>query len=350
MASLCAGKTNAYGNHDGFVTGACAVGAAILGVAGAVALADWCCSETDAQLINRVSNQFSAIQSDYQSTIDYFGSRAGVYIHAPHNASYAIEESVLYEFATFVWNKNISQSAYRSGVWAANSKLQGAINDLAKRISYLERKGSSYEDQRNLFTMRSLLVNVQRLKADIALFADCLEAHKSYFTLYDSVGKFENVYRSEVSLLNSGSYSYAADIKYYILGHNAGRYPFKNFVEQIERDIYTLKSDIRSLKYTYEYGRQYATVVLQRLVDIKTIVVADSRYQQELYAYEQERLQEEQNRILREQERLARERRDMERDRINALERQNRILAERNHIERQKMFCAEPQLVVNIEL
>ena len=45
--SLCCNNGTIHARHDGFVEGACAVGAAILGIAGAVALADWCFSETD---------------------------------------------------------------------------------------------------------------------------------------------------------------------------------------------------------------------------------------------------------------------------------------------------------------
>ncbi len=52
VASLgCSNATAKAGNADGFVAGMCAVGAAVFGIAGAVALADWCFSETDDQMI-----------------------------------------------------------------------------------------------------------------------------------------------------------------------------------------------------------------------------------------------------------------------------------------------------------
>src|SRR5437867_2984107 len=83
-------------NNNGFIAGACAIGAALFGVAGAVALADWCYSETDDQLISRVDRECRSIDAQYTQTMNYFGPRAGVGIHAPHRPIYAIEESVIY--------------------------------------------------------------------------------------------------------------------------------------------------------------------------------------------------------------------------------------------------------------
>lgn len=341
MASLCVGNTYARGSHDnhnGFIAGACAVGAGLLAAAGAVALVDWCCSETDDQLIRRVSKEFHSISSQYQQTMDYFGPQAGVGIHMPQRPIQYIPETVLYEFATFVWNSGTSQADYRSRVWSAKHTLQSCMKDLDKRIRSLERKHDTYQDQKHWASMRNLLRNCEQLWADITLFADCLECHKTYFTLYDSVGHIRNRYLSHITILESERYSIAAEIKRYIIGCDNSQYAFKNFVKDINSEIAELESNVRYLKYNYDAGRRYAHLLINHLMTIKNIVVSDPRYQEELYQWEQARLERQRIEALEAQARL-------ERDRIRILQQQNRILEEHNRLERQKMY-ARPVVVM----
>lgn len=331
VVSLCVGNVHAHGNNDGFIAGACAIGAGLLAAAGVAAIADWCCSETDDQLIARVDRECRDTYNQYAETMNYFGAQAGVGIHPPHRPIHTISEPVLYELATYVWNSNTSQSDYRSRVWAAKNRLQSCVQDVHKRIRYLEGKGYKYEEQQKLSTMRKLVKSAQQLLADIALFADCLECHKTNFTLYDSVGKIRNKYIQEITIFESGRYSVAVELKQCVFSRNNGRYPFKSFVEAIESDISTLQSNVYYLKYTYENARNYANGLIEYLIGIKNIIVADSRYQQELYEYQQECLERQRIEALEAQARFERERMRLERER-------NRILEERNRIERQKMY------------
>ncbi len=337
LVSLSVGNMQARGNHDGFIAGACAVGAALIGVAGIAAIADWCQSETDDQLIGRVGNEFHAIASQYQQTMDYFGPRAGVGIHAPHNPIQYISEEVLYEFGTFVWNSETSHDAYRSQVWSAKHTLQSCMKDLRKRIHALEGKYTAYEDQKRLATMRSLLKNGNQLLADIALFADCLECHKTYFTLYDSEGNIRNKYAQEINIVTSERYALIAELKRYILNRDSSQYAFRNFVIDLEHDISTLKSCVYNLKYNYESRRYYAQSAINSLSDIRDIIISDPRYQQELYQWEQARLERQRIEALEAQARLERDRVRMERER-------NRLMEQQIALERQRMYM-QPVIV-----
>lgn len=334
LMSLSVANVQARGNHNGLIAGACAVGAAIFGMA---AIADWCYSETDDQLIGRVGNEFHTIASQYQQTMDYFGPRAGVGIHAPHNPIQYISEDVLYEFGTFVWNNGVSHAEYRSKVWSAKHTLQSCLKDLRKRIQSLEGKYKAYEDQKRLATMRSLWKNGNQLLADISLFADCLECHKTYFTLYDSEGSIRNKYAQEINIVTSERYTLAAELKRYVLGKDSSQYAFKNFVEALENDISTLKSGIYNLKYNYESRRYYAQIAINYLSDIRDIIVSDPRYQQELYQWEQARLERQRIEALEAQARFERDRLRMERER-------NRLMEQQIALERQRMYM-QPVIV-----
>lgn len=337
MVSLGMGNTYARDNHGGFIAGACAIGAALIGAAGAVAFVDWCCSETDEQLIARIGQEYSSLYSSYAQTMDYFGSLAGVGIHYPHRPIHTISESVLYEFATFVWNQNISQSDYSSRVWSAKHSLESYAQDLRKRLNLRAGKATTYDEQKRLSTMRDLLKNVEHLLSDITLFAKCLECHATYLALYDSVGKINNRYSSYTAIFESGRYTVPMEIKRYLLSCDSGQYAFKNFVKSIETDISTLQSRVNALKYSYDSGRNYALLLINQLNAIKDIVISDHRYQEELYQWEQARLERQRIEAQQAQARL-------EQQRLNALREQNRILEERNRIEQQKMY-ARPVVV-----
>lgn len=347
LISLCCGNNHLQAKHDGFIAGACALGMALIGTAGAVALADWCSSETDELMASRIDNECRAINSHYYDTMIYFLQSCGMsqYVLATYKPFNIISEAVLFEFATYVWKSNLKQSTYRTNLCSAKNQLKSNVHSLSKRVRVLEGKCYTYEEQQKLHMMRKLLHDVEELFAHIALFYDCLEHHKSYFNLYDSVEAIRMRYIQEITIFESGRYSVPEEIKRYIISRDSDRYAFCTFVNSIESAIATLQSDIRSLAYNYDSGRQYAYRVINYLTEIKNIVVVDPRYQQELYAKEQERLQQLQIEFLHKQARL-------EQERINAIRHHNRIIEQRNRIEqerlRQTLPCQDADLNVSI--
>ena len=339
LVSLSCGNMHGQGNHNGLIAGMCAAGAALIGVAGVAAMVDWC-SESDDQLIGRIGNEFHSIASQYQSTMDYFGPRAGIGIHAPHRPIHYIPEDVLYEFGTFVWNSGTSHADYRAQVWSAKHTLQSCSKDLRKRINALAGKYNSYEDQKRLATMKTLFNNGNQLLADIALFADCLEYHKTYFTLYDSLGRVYNRYLQHITILESGRYSVAAEIKNYVFSCDTSQYAFMNFVGTINGNIEALQYDMRSLKYNYDAMQRSTNYIIDQLVGIRNIVALDPRYQEELYQYEQVQLERQRIEALEAQARLERDRIRMERER-------NRLIERQIELERQRMYM-QPVIVSHV--
>jgi hypothetical protein len=231
-----------------------------------------------------------------------------------------------------LWNGNVSPQDYMSGVFAARDKLQSCIKDLRKRIHNLEGKYNNYEDQRRLATMRNLLQRSDQLYADIVLLAQCLECHKTYLALCNTIGKTHTRYAQEINIVTSERYTLITELKQYIISHDGSRYAFKNFVKEIEADIANVNSRIYALARTYSSAQNDASTLLNRLTYIKNLIVSDPRYQQELYEWEQARLERQRIAAIEEQTRL-------ERERIRILEQQNRILVEHNRLEREKMYA-----------
>jgi len=331
--SLCCSSV-VQAMSDSFAERACAVGAAVVGVVGAIALADWYFSETDDQMIARVDAECRNIYSQYADTMSYFGQISGMnhYVSANFKPFNAISELVLHEFATYIWNSNSTQYDYRSKVVSAKHQLQSSVQGLRKRFGALEGKCYTHEDQRRFRAMRQLLDNAQELLSDLTMFVDSLEHHRSYFNLYDTLDTVRNRYLQELTIFESGRYSVPVELNRCIVS-NGEKYALRRFVLAIESDIANLKSDIRSLAYNYPGKRQYANGLIQCLFEIKSIIMSDPRYQQELYEWEQARLHQLQ---LEAQQAQAR----AERDRVWVMREQNRILEERNRIERERL-CKE---------
>ena len=333
--SLGCNSTIQAKKNDGFVQGACAVGAALFGIAGAVALVDWCCSETDDQMIGRITAEYNSINAQYHDTMAYFGQISGMtfYVSAAHKPFNRISESVLHDFATYIWHTNSTQYAYRSNVIAVKNQLKASVKGLRKRVRDLQCKACKHEGVIRFEKMYQLLNVSEALLTSITLFADCLEYHKPYFNMYDSVDTIRNRYLSLITIFESGRYSIPIELKRCIVSVDTGQYALRTFVKTIESDIATLKSDMRSLEYNYPEKRQYVNGLLDCLIAIKNIIMIDPRYQQELYEWEQARLQRLQLEALQAQARA-------ERDRLYAMKQANRILEERNRIEREKLWQA----------
>lgn len=328
------------GNNDGgVVAGLCLGAAALIGAAGAVA---WYCSETDDQMIARVDTQYRDTFGQYQEDMICLVRLQG-YASSSYNSS-LMTESVLHEFATHVWNKNVTQQHYRSAACKAQRDLQSCVEELRKRVRKLEHKHLHYEDQQRLRKMQQLLNKSEELLKNISWFTNVLETHRSYFNLYDTIDVIRSRYFQEMSILESSRYSAEMEIKRSIINRDNGHYAFRTFVINIKSDISRLESDIRALANKYPSKQQYAYQVLDTLVMIKNIVVNDPRYQQELYDWEQAELQRmrieaEKARARAEQDRAWAERNRAwaEQSKANAMREQNRVLEERNRIERDRL-------------
>jgi hypothetical protein len=322
MLSLSAGNMYAHGKHNGFIAGACAVGAGLFAAAGAVAFADWCCSETNEQFLTRIRRETDAIISEYKQTMDYFAGRAGIDIYS-YSRIQDIPEAVLFEFSTYIWNRNISYYDYLSKLQTSQHTLESNLREFRKRFSSFDC---------HMIDCHSLLnyqKSMETLLAEVKLFAKSLECHQSYLHLYETVGETHSKYTDLIDIVTSGRYTVSGEVKQYVLSSSNARYPFTAFVKDIERDISNVQSCIRALAYNYESGRNSARILANRLMTIKDIIVSDPRYQEEKYYREQARLERQRRETLEAQARL-------ERDKIRLIREQNRILEERNRIEQYK--------------
>ena len=143
---------------------------------------------------------------------------------------------------------------------SAKNVLQSCVQDLRKRIHYLEEKSCNYEEQKALQLCANCSTALKNLLADVTLFADSLEYHKTYFRLYDSVGKIYNRYLTHITLLDS--YYNVMEIKRYILNNDSSQFAFRTFVKAINLIYKPYNQICTMLNYNYEFGRKYANKLI----------------------------------------------------------------------------------------
>jgi hypothetical protein len=334
-ALICGDIIAKQSSLDTFVHGACAVGLGIIGIAGAAKLAEWCFTETNNQLVSRGQSEYSNALR-YVDVMNLFENAYGLSgFTMPHSDLIVrnVSEPILYDLATTLWNKKLSQSAYvRDVAYAKNqlrelsSKLHARIND--QRGSYL-----SYDERKTFDAMNELASKVDHLLPRISLFSHYLDYHKSYFSLYDCESKIYTYYDAELRIVKNDAYgtTVAYDLRQAIVWrHSGSRYPFMKFVDGLSGDISSLVSCIRSAGYCYSERIGFANSLLTSLDCIKRIALADERYAREVYQAEQERLERLRIEALQEQARI-------ERAQLDAMREQNRILERNNELRRQEM-------------
>lgn len=350
LISLCGSNSYALWNDQNtpgqnFVTGVCAVGAAVLGVVGAVALADWCFSETDDQLIARFDRECCNFDSQYNSMMNFVEALRQP-IFPLHNVGHMMDyygaleslEKGVYEAATRIKNSGVSQYTYRNNAITAKNQLQSSMSKLYKHIHALERIHCNYDEQRRLRAMRTLSHRAEQLIKRATFFVDYLEHHKSYFNLYEIVNELRSSYDQALAIAECAGMYAENNLKNGIITSYSERYPFREFVHTVESDIARLRSGINSLAHNYETGKQYVNNMLGQLVWMKNVVVADYRYSQECCQWEQERLHQLQIEAMKAQERAMRE--------------QNRILEHNNWLRQQELWrrdhCPDVKVVVTL--
>lgn len=320
---------------DTFVQGACAVGLGIIGIAGAAKLAEWCFTENNNQLVARGESEY-ANALRYADMIHLFGNS---YMIIDWSIAYRegiisnVSEPILYDIATALWNKGLSQSAYVRDVAYAKNQLKALSSKLHARIS--EQIGSylSHDERRIFNAMNDLVCKVDQMLPRISLFSEYLDYHKSYFSLYDCESRIYKYYDTELRIVKNNVYGSAVayDLRQAIVWrHSGSRYPFIKFVDGLSSDISSLKSHMSSAGYRYSERISFANSLLSSLDCIKRIALADDRYAHEVYQAEQERLERLRIEALQEQACI-------EQAQLRAMREQNMILERNNELRRQEI-------------
>ena len=319
----------------------------IVGALGLYSLYNFIAGETDEEFIVSARRDIMAHRGGYAAALDVVYNRAHELNMSSHDMyAYArqIDESLLYALAR-AKHSSVSIALYRTG-------LAGVLRDLHKAHRDAQQRLASQSD--------SLIRNqLLRIEGDLKSLIESLEAlasflshHESYFDIYETEAQLGVKYAQELRLLADYAASQdmqARAIRHFVIAQSSvSSTPFAHveYRRILDRDIMLVERCINRSAYNYQGRLGAARQLLGTLQAIKSYVVTDPAYSQELIHYEQDQREKERLRIEREkaaierrkvaeQERRAREARWQKerelqlKEEENALKRQELIIKQR---------------------
>lgn len=248
------------------------------------------------------------------------------------------QEPTLYSIALIV-REAASFNAYTSSLNGFISDLKSLSQKLIKRLHKLERKHKTY-DSRLMEEMRMDIQLLALIKKDLQDIADYLQAHRTYFKLFEQEDRLLQKYSRECDMLQQ----YArhnhllADALYRSLQrHDLATFGLLSTIDELKRNTKTLKDALRAANGNYIERSRFAGLFLQSLEEVYNIVVTSPAYHTLLIQHET--AEREKERLRLERERLENERRI-----ARAHEREARALEEHNKIKAEENFLRELEL------
>lgn len=147
------------------------------------------------------------------------------------------------------------------------------------------------------------------LHTEIVFVNEFFKEHGAYFSLFSLESRLLTTYEFEIASLinyaNNPPYLREA-MRMAVMkkaAHNRISYPYMNYIEQLEKDLSSLKNCINNLRNTYHHRQMAAQLIWQQLDSIYNMAVSEEAYRQELRDHKKEMLERE--RIAAEQAKAA---------------------------------------------
>lgn len=271
---------------------------AAVGIVAAVAygfykLCDWLFTKTDEQVLQESRQCWSTAHDNTKRYVDALKAGVGEFPESRKEQQKMIkqvDEDFLYHCAV----KKIYTNAHTLSGYAQQVADAGLAS--SKRAADLRKKHSH-------LPIISKLENISNelgvLHNEIVFAAEFMREHETYFDIFELETCQLVAYEFELSSLD-----YHANNPLYLrealrmavmkkAAHERVNYPYMKYVEDLERELKTLKHHIERLGYAYQNRNKGAHLLLQRLDAVYNIVVSEDAYRQELRDYKKEMLERE---------------------------------------------------------
>lgn len=291
-------------------------------ITGIYALGHWCGwwgSESNEQLLARGRKHLEYAHA-YRSMLQIMKSAGCDPLHN-------FDESILYQLAL----------AKRGGksIDACISSLKSCIRDITSSRTALEKRSYNLKRDCDWDEVRTVCYHLDHIGnqlvdvlEELKPLLSYLEAHSSYFKLFECEDYVRNHYACELQLLEQygDEYSLMRALRTSVMSKHSGSFALIDFVKKLQRDIARL--DDLAVRPAYNYATRigYACDVVMRLRRIHECIVSDAEYTRMLSEYE---------RAQREKERLQ-----LERERVQAEQRKAQA-REREAAAREREACAQ---------
>ena len=223
-----------------------------------------------------------------------------------------VDESLLYELA-LAKRGGASIDAYMGNVRSHINALSSSQKDLEKRAYELKNDHKiKYLHDRIYGLIRQIRESLQKM----SFFIQYLEAHRSYFRLFEIEDRFGKRYKRELDLITQMPYYDYALIKALracVLSKYAGAFALIEYVHTLKQDVIELERTVSGPAFNYENRLSNAQMLVTQLAGIRDLIISDDEYVRLLPAYEHAQREKERLRLERERLRAEKERIEVER-------------------------------------
>ncbi len=240
---------------------------------------------------------------------------------------HSFDESILYQLA-LAKRGGKSIDAYITCLRACVRDASSSRTALGKRLYNLKRDCDWDEVRAVCYHLDHIGNQLDDMLQELKPFLSYLEAHVSYFKLFDNEDYVRNQYARELQLLEQYGDDYALmrQLRICVMSKHSGAFALIEFAQKLKRDI--AKLDDLAMRPAYHYAARigYVRDVVRCLWRIHECIVSDVEYTRLLTEYD---------RAQREKERLQ-----LERERVQA-EQRKADAREREATARERAACAQ---------
>ena len=325
--------------------GAAVVGGVAAAVgAGAYALYSWL-TPSDEEVLHGAQREVANFNFNQYPYVNDLGKLLGGFAqtqYAQDKVIATLNEPILYQLS-YTYSQNGSMLARLDELSSQISVFRDRHAALRERINAIEQS-NNYEKQFIKNEMIRVGSDIAHILEPLTFAYRYLSNHRSYFFLIEGEYNIYKVYAQELEVLPYvyNAWDLARSLHAIILSKQqaaGARFPYKSYVETIDRDIKGLERAINNVSYNYAERLAYARDLDRKLNAIKLAIVADPAYIQDVQAYEREKLAQAQLALQQQKLELMQQQALLAQQQAQALKEQNRL--KRIELERETQETCE---------
>jgi hypothetical protein len=275
-------------------------GAAVLGCValfgyGIYKLCDWFFAPSDEQVFQRGIDAVQNVHTHYDRMIgfmEYYYSGIPDNVRDQKKLIQSVNESLLYDFA-ISHKREVTIDSMLINIASAISTLKSAHKNLAERMRNLRKKNNNPILLRN---MEQIDQEVVGLLCRLEFIHDYFTHHRNYYLLFELETRVMRTYEFELNAIvtnQNPSYLHETIHASVMMRQGSARngYPYIHYIDCLQSDCNALSREMKGLSYNYANRLGAASVLLQHIQMIHTMLVTEDAYHQELRDYKKEQLE-----------------------------------------------------------
>jgi hypothetical protein len=310
---------------------------------------DWFFAPSDEKVLQKGIDALQEAHTHYDDIVgfmEYHYSAIPDTMRDQKRLIQSVNELLLYDFA-ISHKKDMTINSVLIHMTSTISTLQSAHKNLADRIKKLRKKNSNPIMVSNMEQIDQEIIG---LLCKLEFICEYFTHHRNYYSLFELETRIMRTYEFELNAINQNSNYLHEVIRASVMtrqGSARNGYPYIFYVDCVQTDCNALAREMKSLSYNYANRLGAASVLMQHIQMIHTMLVAEDAYHQELRDYKKEQLERQRLEAERAQAAAATAQAAALAQQTREMQRQNYLHAEQNRLNAERNAIMATQTIVN---